>query len=55
MRLFLLLPVSYFLWLPLAQAGAQVGDQCIACHTDPAKLQALVKPPAEIAEEEGEG
>jgi hypothetical protein len=34
---------------------AQATDQCVTCHTDPAKLQALVKPPAEIAQEEGEG
>jgi hypothetical protein len=47
------------LWFPLIaflliwpQAG-QAADQCVACHTDAAKLKALVRPPADAAEEEG--
>ena len=33
---------------------AAPGDQCVACHTDPAKLKTLaVEPP--ISAEEGEG
>lgn len=40
----------------LSPAGGQVPDQCVACHTDPPKLKALVRPPADVAqEEEGEG
>ncbi len=48
-------------WLLLLAVGilvpvaTQAADQCVACHTDAAKLQALVKPPTEIAQEEGEG
>ncbi len=34
---------------------ARAADQCVACHTDPAKLQALIQPPTEIVQEEGEG
>lgn len=39
----------------LLAAAAAAADQCVACHTDPAKLQALIQPPTEIAQEEGEG
>lgn len=39
----------------LLAASAAAVDQCVACHTDPAKLQALIQPPTEIAQEEGEG
>ena len=40
-------------WLyPVPAPGA---DSCVTCHTDPAKLQALIQPPTEIAQEEGEG
>jgi len=35
-------------------AAAAPGTQCVACHTDPARLQALT-PPDPPAEEEGEG
>ncbi|MBI4199506.1 MAG: hypothetical protein HY535_03420 [Chloroflexi bacterium] len=48
-------------WLLLLAVGilvpvaTQAADQCVACHTDPAKLQVLIQPPAEIAQEEGEG
>ena len=41
-------------WLIL-QGRAPAADQCVACHTDPARLQALVKAPTEIPQEEGEG
>ena len=47
----LLLASLFSVWPQPAQAA----DQCVACHTDAAKLQALVRPPAEIAEEEGAG
>ena len=41
------------LWLG-GGVRAAPGDQCVACHTDPAKLKALaVEPP--ISAEEGEG
>lgn len=49
---FLLLGTASLL---LAAASAAAADQCVACHTDPAKLQALIQPPMEIAQEEGEG
>ncbi|MBI3015268.1 MAG: hypothetical protein HYY65_09465 [Candidatus Tectomicrobia bacterium] len=45
------LPASLFLLAAVPQAA----EQCITCHTNPAKLQALIRPPAEIAQEEGEG
>jgi hypothetical protein len=35
-------------------AAAQPESQCVACHTNPAKLQALT-PPDPPSEEEGEG
>lgn len=34
---------------------ALAADQCVACHTDEARLRSLVPPPAEIVEEEGSG
>jgi hypothetical protein len=48
------------LWFSLVSAFvvpwlAHAADQCVACHTDPAKLKALIQPPTEIAQEEGEG
>lgn len=50
------------LWGPLllstviaGSPAAQAADQCVACHTDAAKLKALIQAPAEVAEEEGEG
>jgi len=46
----------FFLACSLFVPGfARAADQCVACHTDPAKLQALIKPAAEIGQEEGEG
>jgi hypothetical protein len=39
----------------LLMASAHATDQCVTCHTDPAKLQALIKPPTAIVQEEGEG
>ncbi len=51
-------PLAWFLllWAVLALGPtARAADQCVACHTDPAKLKALIQPPTEIAEEEGEG
>ena len=47
---FLLLAVGI-----LVPTITQAADQCVACHTDPAKLQALIQPLTEIAQEEGEG
>ena len=42
-------------WLAFAPGAAAAPDtQCVACHTDPARLQALT-PPDPPAEEEGEG
>ncbi|MFQ5693824.1 MAG: hypothetical protein ACE5IM_12370 [Nitrospinota bacterium] len=44
----------FFLVLFGAQA-AGAADRCVGCHTDAAKLKALVREPTEIAEEEGAG
>jgi len=40
------------LWLGGVRAAP--GDQCVACHTDPARLKALAQEPP-ISAEEGEG
>jgi hypothetical protein len=40
--------------LLLGASGAWAADQCVACHTSAAKLQALVAAPEHVAEE-GEG
>jgi len=45
-------PLAAFLLLAWPQTG-QAAGQCVACHTDAAKLKALVQAPAETAEEEG--
>lgn len=39
---------------PPAAGAAAVGSQCVTCHTDPARLQALT-PPDPPSAEEGEG
>jgi hypothetical protein len=39
---------------PMGAAEPSVTDQCVACHTDAAKLKALT-PPDPPASEEGEG
>ncbi len=39
---------------PAATVGGSSGDQCVACHSDPAKLKALAQEPP-IVEAEGEG
>jgi len=44
--------IAFFLVLFGAPA-AGAADQCAGCHTDAAKLKALVREPKEIAEEEG--
>jgi hypothetical protein len=41
--------------MPLGgESRAAPGDQCVACHTDAAKLKALAQEPS-ISAEEGEG
>lgn len=40
--------------LPAGAAESAIADQCIACHTDAAKLKALT-PPDPPSSEEGEG
>ena len=52
MRLVFWFPLAAFLLLAWPQTG-QAAGQCVACHTDAAKLKALVQAPAETAEEEG--
>jgi hypothetical protein len=45
----------YLMLLPVEAADQPTADGCIACHTDPARLRALVRAPAEVVAEEGEG
>lgn len=46
---------SLLVALPAQTAGQEATDSCVACHTDSAKLRALVKAPPETVDEEGEG
>ncbi len=49
-QLLLVLLIPVLLMWPL---NGQAADECVGCHTDAARLKALVRPPPAVAEEEG--